>query len=245
MGGELCKGNTKEYTTPVKLPFSDVTTLAGGANHATYDAHGTVYSCGDNKYGELGDGNTSNSTTKVEVTGLAGGTVSTLVSSWGDAGALLSNGKYFDWGYDGAGQLGDGTTGVNSDVPVQVSLPGSVAQAAQGGSLSDNGQTLVMLASGALYAWGNDSAYQLGDGKTASEPSPEPIFPPAGVTYQTLASGGDTSYAISTTGDVYAWGGSHGGQVGDGKRTDAKTPVQVETGAALISATAADVVTAG
>ena len=99
-----------------------------------------------------------------------------------------------------------------------------------------------MLSDGAIYAWGSDGSYQLGDGKTADEPSPELISPPAGVTYQTLASGGETSYAISTAGDVYAWGNSAQGQIGDGKTTAAPQPVEVESGASLISSTSTDVV---
>jgi alpha-tubulin suppressor-like RCC1 family protein len=240
--GELCLGNTAQYTTPVELPFSDVTTLAGGANHATYDSGGTLYSCGSNQYGELGDGSTTSSTVPVQVTGLDGKSVGTLVASFGNAGALLAGGEYFDWGYDAAGQLGNGTTGPSSDVPVQVTLPDPVTQAAQGGSAAFNGQTLVMLSDGSLYAWGNDSTYQLGDDSTANEESPEQIFPPSGVTYQTLASGGNTSYAISTAGNVYAWGNSGEGQVGDGKTAAAKTPVRVESGATLISSTSTDVV---
>jgi alpha-tubulin suppressor-like RCC1 family protein len=241
-GGELCLGNRSEHNKPVRLPLSRVTTLAGAADHATYDAGGTLYSCGSDTYGELGSGNTPSSNTPVRVHVLDGSSVRTLVASWGDTGALLSNGEYFDWGYDGGGQLGNGTTGTNSGVPVHVTLPGSVTQAAQGGSLENNGQTLVMLANGALYAWGNGHYYQLGDGKRANEPSPEQIFPPPGVTYRTLATGGSTSYAISTAGDVYAWGDSADGQVGDGKTTRARKPVRVETGAGLISSTAADVV---
>jgi alpha-tubulin suppressor-like RCC1 family protein len=241
-GGELCLGNTKEQNTPVELPFSDVTTLAGGANHATYDADGTLYSCGTDANGELGDGNTQGSAVPVQVSGLDGQSVTSLVASYGNAGALLSSGEYFDWGYDAAGQLGDGITGQNSDVPVQVTLPDTVTQVAQGGSATTNGQTLVMLSDGSLYAWGNDSTYQLGDGKTTNEPSPEQIFAPSGVTYQTLASGGNTSYAVSTAGGVYAWGNSGEGQVGDGKTTPAKKPVLVETGAGLISSTSTDVV---
>jgi alpha-tubulin suppressor-like RCC1 family protein len=245
--GELCLGTTAEQNIPAELPapITGVTTLDGGANHATYDADGTLYSCGSNTYGELGDGNTTASTTPVEVQDLSGANVSTLVASFGDTGALLTNGSYYDWGENNSGQLGNGTTG-NSGVPVQASLPpGSVVtQVAQGGSFTGNGQTLVMLSTGALYAWGNDSSYQLGDGQRVNEPSPEQISPPNGVTYQTLASGGSTSYAISTAGDVYAWGASSDGEVGDGKKTPALQPVEVESGVNLISSTAADVVVA-
>jgi hypothetical protein len=243
MGGELCLGNRKQYDTPVRLPLplAHVSTLGGGSNHATYDAGGTVYSCGANTDGELGDGGTQSSTTPVQVTGLGSGTVTSVVASWGDAGVLLSNGTYYDWGYNDAGQLGDGTT-AQSDSPVQVTLPGQVAQVAQGGSEAGNGQTLVMLSNGSLYAWGNDASYQLGDGKTGLQTSPERIYAPDGVTYQTLASGGGTSYAISTAGDVYAWGANGSGQVGDGTTAVAKEPVMVESGAATISATSSDVV---
>jgi alpha-tubulin suppressor-like RCC1 family protein len=243
-GGEFCLGNTKEYTTPVELPLplTHVSTLAGALNHATYDAGGTVYSCGASPYGALGDGSTKPSTTPVKVTGLGGQLVTSLVASWGDTGAVLADGAYFDWGYDGAGQLGDGTIGTSSDVPVRVTLPGPVTQAAQGGSLNSNGQTLVLLSDGSVYAWGNDAFYQLGDGKTASEDLPEQIAPPSGVTYRILATGGSTSYAISTAGNVYAWGDSAAGQVGDGTRKPAKRPVEVFSGATTISSTADNVV---
>ena len=50
-GGELCLGTTRIYRTPVELPFTGVTALAGASNHALYDAHGTVYACGQNVNG--------------------------------------------------------------------------------------------------------------------------------------------------------------------------------------------------
>jgi alpha-tubulin suppressor-like RCC1 family protein len=241
-GGEFCGGAATEYTTPVELSLTDVTALAGAADHATYDSGGTLYSCGTNQYGELGDGTFTSSQTPVRVTGLDGADVTSLVASFGDTGALLGNGTYYDWGENNQGQVGDGSTR-DADAPARVALPAAVTQPAQGGSLTSNGQTLVLLAGGALYAWGNDSVYQLGDGRTANEESPELINPPHGVAYRTVATGGSTSYGITAGGDVYAWGGNKGGQVGDGSTTPAQEPVLVESGQALISATASDVVT--
>ncbi len=241
-GGEFCNGSATGYTAPVKLPLAHVTLLAGAADHATYDSAGTLYSCGSNSFGELGNGTTKGSKKPVKVTGLGGTTVTALVASFGDTGALLANGAYYDWGENNNGQVGNGAAGTNADVPVRVALPGRVAQASQGGSVSANGQTLVMLASGALYAWGSNTTYQLGDGTDTNRPAPEQIFPPAGVTYQTLATGGNTSYAITTGGAVYAWGSSIVGQVGDGTRKTAKEPVNVTSGAATISSTSTDVV---
>ena len=68
------------------------------------------------------------------------------------------------------------------------------------------------------------------------------IHPPAGVTYQRLATGSATSYAVSTAGNVHAWGVSHVGQVGNGRTRTAAASVLVASGARSISATANNVV---
>jgi alpha-tubulin suppressor-like RCC1 family protein len=220
-----------------------VTTLAGASNHALYDAAGTVYACGQNVAGDLGDGRMhTGTTTPVRVAGLRGARVTQLVASFANSGALLANGEYLDWGYDGHGQLGAGHLRRSSDVPVRVRLPDRVTQVAQGGSIWSNGQTLVMLSNGSLWAWGNDGAGQLGNGIRGVRPSPVPFRPPAGVTYKSLATGSATSYAVSTTGNVYAWGVSSLGQVGDGHKRTALASVLIAVGAASISATANDVV---
>jgi alpha-tubulin suppressor-like RCC1 family protein len=236
--GDLCLGNARQYPTPVKLPFTHVTAVAGAADHATYDAGGRLYSCGMGVYGELGDGSTKWTNVPVRVRRLSGASVTALVAGFGNTGALLSDGDYYDWGLNSQGQLGNGTLGRSSDVPVRVRLPDPVTQAFEGGNAPNDGQTLVVLSDGSMYAWGADAAFQLGDGKRTAEPSPVKISPPHGVTYQAVASGGDTSYGVSRTGHVYAWGAGKFGAVGDGTRNRARTPVQVERGAtALISST--------
>jgi alpha-tubulin suppressor-like RCC1 family protein len=241
-GGELCLGNTRTYRTPVELPFLDVTAVAGASNHAQYDAHGIVYACGQNGEGDLGTGSWRSTTTPERVAGLAQGSVSTLVASFANSGALLTDGEYLDWGYDGGGQLGDGSVKHRSDVPVQVRLPGRVTQVAQGGSIWENGQTMVMLANGSLWAWGSGGRYQLGDGRRGRRPWPFRFHAPAGVKFVSLASGGITNYAISAAGAVYAWGSGPVGQLGAGSLLVAKAPLRVPATAASISATANNVV---
>lgn len=240
-GGELCLANTRTYATPVRLPLSGVTAVAGASNHAVYDAGGTVYACGQNLDGVLGDGSRRSTTTPRKVAGLDGSAVTELVASFANAGALLADGEYFDWGYDADGQLGDGHIGRSSDVPVRVGLPHPVAQVAQGGSIWGNGQTLVKLSDGSLWAWGANFNGQLGNETTGMEPYPVRFYPPAGVTYKSLATGSATSYAISATGRVYAWGVSFVGQVGDGTTLTALGPVRVAFRATMISSTANNV----
>jgi alpha-tubulin suppressor-like RCC1 family protein len=240
-GGELCMGNHKTYFTPVRLPLSHVTSAAGASNHDLYDANGTVYACGQNLAGSLGDGTMRNSTRPVKVAGLNGSLVTQLVTAFANSGALLSNGQYYDWGYDANGQLGDGKLGKNSDAPVLVHLPGPVMQVTQGGSIWGNGQTLVILSDGSMYSWGANSSYQLGTGTLGQEASPVQFHAPPGVTYAQLATGSATSYGVTTAGQVYAWGISFAGQVGNGTNHPVKSPVLVASGVTAISATANNV----
>ena len=246
-GGEDCLGNTGSSDVPVpiiSLP-APVTALAGADQHAVYDAAGRLYSCGQDTNGVLGDGKKGvNSTTPVRVLNLDGAQVTALTESQDNAGALLSNGIYYDWGANQWGQLGDGTTKYSA-VPVPVSLPARVSQVTQGGSAPTNGQVLAMLTNGTLYAWGCDAVYQLGDHRTVSEPSPVPFSPPPGVIYTKLATGGDTSYAIDAFGRVWSWGGGNAGQIGNGVRATAKAALQMDSGASFISSTASDVAVAG
>jgi alpha-tubulin suppressor-like RCC1 family protein len=240
-GGELCLGSKKLYATPVRLPLSHVTAVAGASTHALFDAAGTVYACGQNLDGDLGDGSWHGSTRPVTVARISGLQVVKLVASFANSGALLANGKYFDWGYNGAGQLGDGKAGRASDVPVRVRLRAGVSQVAQGGSIWSNGQTLVMLTDGSLWSWGSDRAGQLGNGSRTRAPRPVRFHAPDGVTYQSLATGSATSYAVASNGAVYAWGVSYEGQLGNGYLDPALTPVQIASGATAISSTANNV----
>jgi hypothetical protein len=53
------------------------------------------------------DRDRAGSSTPVKVPGLRGSSVIKLVAAFANSGALLSNGEYFDWGYDAGGQLGN------------------------------------------------------------------------------------------------------------------------------------------
>ena len=240
-GGEFCLGNHQMYSTPVQLPFTDVTTLAGADAHALYDARGTVYACGEGMQGELGDGSTADSTRPVRVAVLGGLPVVKLVAAFANSGALLSDGRYYDWGYDADGQVGDGRTGHFADVPVRVDLPGPVVQVAQGGSIWHNGQTLALLADGTVWAWGANWEGQLDNGLTGTGPVPVPVTLPAGTTASGLATGSGTCYVMTTAGTVYAWGANYAGQIGNGSTAQAPAPVLVATDATQISSTANNV----
>jgi alpha-tubulin suppressor-like RCC1 family protein len=239
--GDLCLSGLLQLR-PAQIPLRDVTLATGARTHSLFESGGRTYACGSGSAGELGDGSTASSSKPVPVTGLPATTsVTALVSSWEGSGALLSNGAYYDWGYNAAGQLGDDRT-ADSDVPVRVKLPAAVRQVSQGGSLGNNGQTVAILSDKSVWAWGNGTKGQLGDGSLADSDIPVRVHVPAGVTFTTVNSGGYSCYAIDGSGRLWAWGGNQNGQLGTGSTARIETtPVDVGIHLTQVSSTASNV----
>jgi alpha-tubulin suppressor-like RCC1 family protein len=236
--GDLCLSGLTELR-PSQLSLSDVTLATGARTHSLFDSAGKVYACGSGEYGVLGTGSTTSSSTPVPVVGLPStARVIALTSSWEGSGALLGNGSYFDWGYNAAGQLGNGTT-TDSAVPVPVTLPAAVRQVFQGGSGAKNGQTVAILANGSVWAWGDNDRGQLGVGTKVSSEVPLRVEVPNGVTFVKVSSGGYASYAIDRSGRLWAWGDNRSGQLGTGSRvTMATKAVSVGLRLTQVSSTA-------
>lgn len=241
VAGDLCLPGLTELR-PSRLPVGDVTLATGARTHSLFEAASRVYACGSGEYGVLGDGSTASSATPSPVVGLPhAAKVTALTSSWGGSGALLGNGAYYDWGYNAAGQLGDGST-ADSDVPVRVELPAAVRQVSQGGSGPANGQTVAVLANGSVWAWGDNANGQLGDGSRTGADVPVRVRVPSGVTFASVDSGGYSSYAIDGSGRLWAWGGNQNGQLGTGGRQRVATrPVDVGVHLTQVSSTASNV----
>jgi alpha-tubulin suppressor-like RCC1 family protein len=238
---DLCLSGLIEKQ-PEQLPLSDVTLATGARTHALVDAHRTVYSCGSGDAGELGNGSTASASTPTPVVGLPSGVgVTALTSSWEGSGALLRNGDYYNWGYNAAGQLGNGTT-TNSAVPVMVDLPDPVMQVFQGGSGAKNGQTIAILRNRAVWTWGNNDRGQLGIGSRRDSDVPVQVHVPKHVDFVSVSSGGFATYAIDQTGRLWAWGDNRSGQLGTGSGTGLATlPVKVGTLLTQVSSTAQNV----
>jgi alpha-tubulin suppressor-like RCC1 family protein len=229
-------------TRPEQIPLTDVTLATGARTHALFSSGGTVYACGGGDAGELGNGSTNPTATPTPVEGLPTGVqVTALTSSWEGSGARLADGTYYNWGYNAAGQLGDGTT-TDSAVPVKVDLPERVTQVFQGGSGAKNGQTIAILSDGSVWTWGSNSMGQLGIGTRVPSTTPVKVHVPTGVSFVKVNSGGYASYAIDGSGRLWAWGSNNEGQLGtDGTKPFETLPVDVGLTLTQVSSTAQNV----
>ena len=212
---------------------------------------GRVYAWGDDKFGQLGAGwfwehrgckPDPCSTLPVAVS-LPRGVTATAVSE-GDGVSLAvgSDGKVYAWGDNQLGQLGDGSTD-SSPVPVRVSLPSGRAIAVSAGINT----SLAVSSDGRVYAWGDNSDGQLGDGSTtgpqtcegeACSTSPVAVSLPGGVAAAAVSEGREVSLALGSNGSAYSWGNNSFGQLGNGSRVSSPMPVQPLFPAGIPTATA-------
>jgi alpha-tubulin suppressor-like RCC1 family protein len=245
---QFCQPHPGFLMYPVRLRMSDVTLADGALKHTIYDTHGHVVSCGTGPHGQLGNGTSGNHTQTgkpVAVEGLPQGHVVALESSWGNAGVLMGNGDYYDWGYNRSGQVGDGAR-TDATSAVEVGLIAPVKRIFQGGSYGNNGQTIAVLRGGSIWEWGNGRFGQMGNGTANSEDIPTEFDGLDRHRIVNVASGGLTNYAVGRSGDLWAWGDNLTGELGIGSTTrKVEFPVHVPVKVSQVSSTAHNTVALG
>ena len=103
--------------------------------------------------------------------------------------------ELYGWGYNANGQLGNGTT-TNYGTPQKVSLPSGIKPRPLPSGAT---HSLAVGSNGKLYAWGNNTNGQLGNGTTNASTTPVVVSLPAGVTATAVAAGTDHSVALART----------------------------------------------
>ena len=234
--GQLGDGTTTNHYTPVAVSglSSGVTAIAAGSYHTCALTNtGGVLCWGNNWYGQLGDGTTTNRYAPVAVNGLSSGVVAIAAGGFFHTCALTNTGGVLCWGNNWYGQLGDGTT-TNRYAPAAVSgLSSGVTAIA-----ADGDHTCALTNTGGVLCWGNNWYGQLGDGTTTWPYSPVAVSGlSSGIT--AIVVGGDHTCALTNTRGVLCWGNNYYGQLGDGTTTNRYTPVAVSglsSGVAAIAA---------
>jgi alpha-tubulin suppressor-like RCC1 family protein len=220
--GDGTSGNNRLTPVPVSGLSSGVAAISIGFEFScALRTAGAVLCWGSNSNGRLGDGtNAFDRLTPTPVVGLSAGVAAISTSQNAHSCAVTTAGAVRCWGFNGAGQLGDGTT-IDRLTSVAVpSLSSGVASVAAGGSHS-----CAVTTTGAARCWGNNFAGRLGDGTTTDRLVPTQVVGlSSGVAAIALHSGAQ-GCALTTAGAVRCWGLNDNGELGDGTTTQRLTPV--------------------
>lgn len=224
--GELGDGSTNDSYIPVSVEnVGNVSQIAqsGEGSACAVASTGKAWCWGENEYGELGNGKTSDASIPVQVKGLPSNPV--VIATGGgfngtsDAGAfacaVITNGDVWCWGYDGDGQLGDGVPEDTSPhtKPVKVSLPGP-ARDVVGGSY----HACALLDDGSVWCWGDNNFGELGNGGSPTSSSTPLEVPSLTSNVLEISSDGATSTCalLLSPAQVQCWGSNFYDELGDG-----------------------------
>jgi alpha-tubulin suppressor-like RCC1 family protein len=231
--GQLGDGSTTDRSVPVQVGTeSRWASVAAGNDHSVgIKTDGSLWSWGYAEFGDLGTGTPS--TTAVQSTPVQVGTDLNWVSAASGGFhtvAIKTDRTLWAWGYNGTGQLGDGTT-IDRLAPVQVGAGTPWASVAASGN-----HTVAVGTDGSLWGWGDNSTGQVGDGTTTNRSAPVRVG--TDTRWASAAAGWGHTAAVKTDGTLWTWGWNVSGQLGDGTATDRSTPGQLgtDTGWASVSA---------
>jgi alpha-tubulin suppressor-like RCC1 family protein len=193
---------------------------AGGYHTCSVSVVGGVKCWGQNYEGVLGDGTTINRNTPVDVIGLSSG-IGDVSAGTNHTCALTVNGGVKCWGWNGSGELGDGTTN-QSTTPVDVvGMSNGVSALSAGRS-----HTCTLSETGGVKCWGDNEYGQLGDGTTDDKSTPVDVLGlSSGV--KAISAGVNHTCVLTEAGGVKCWGNNEYGQLGDSTSTNKLTPVEM------------------
>lgn len=235
--GKLGDGTIVPAPLPVSVyGLTAMSLLMAGEHHSCAINNGALKCWGRNDNGQLGDGTTSNALTAIGTTVLG----APFISSYYTHSCMTFDGNVKCWGEGANGQLGNGST-ADQYVPVDVVtfLGGSLLSSVS--ALSVGSEFSCATTKGGAKCWGLNSVYQLGTDLGDSEfPAPINSFGAIGSGVTHIATGNQHGCAfVHTVGGggsrTVCWGSNSSGQLGDNNvGTDASSPVDVLTGAALL-----------
>ena len=210
--GQLGDGTRELSNVPVDVVGLDwhVVQVAVGRQHVcALTSRGGVKCWGRNDIGQVGDGTIVDRTTPVAVIGLASGVRSITAGGYHTC-AVMDTGGVKCWGYNGNGQLGDGTLG-NKVTPADVSGLSAGVVSVAGGDL----HTCAVTTGGGAKCWGDNSEGQVGDGTMLTRTLPVDV---SGLTsgVRVMALGWRHTCAVTSGGGMKCWGRQYHGQLGNG-----------------------------
>jgi alpha-tubulin suppressor-like RCC1 family protein len=189
---------------------------------------GAVWTWGDGRRGQLGNGDIVGTTVPVRVFGL--NDVIQVAGGFDTGYALRSDGTVWSWGTGAFGQSGTGAGPARrSPVPLRIPDLDDVTAIAAGAATG-----YALRSDNTVWAWGDGSNGRLGDGDDERY-STVPVQVAVGQDAVAVAGGNLNGYAVRHDGTVSAWGSNVVGGLGNPIVGGVTTTVSGLTGATAVA----------
>lgn len=199
--------------------------VKAGSSHSLFLKNdGTVWACGYNSNGQLGDGTTTTRLAPVQVNGLTN--IIALAGGGSHSLFLKNDGTAWACGKNFNGQLGDSTT-IDRSTPVLVKgIAGCTAISA-----GLNHSLFLTNYFDLALACGDNTYGALGNNTTISQTKPVSVM----YSIKKISAGGSHSLFLKNDSTVWACGRNNQGQLGDSTTTGKLVPVKVKNISGCVS----------
>lgn len=255
---EVLEGTGTPFTNVIQVAASWQSAAGNAFSAALVDPDGSgnniqIYAWGANNAGQLGNHSVPPSLfpSSAAPVGVCSTSTPTLggwlhdvymVATGEEYGvALTTSGEVHAWGQNALGQLGTGVAGSYRNYTAAVQYNDNVTSGPLTGQWTVAAGSRHALSIGAdnqIWAWGDNASKQLGQSTTVTAtniPVAKPVVGlPAGVSWFQVAAGDSTSAAVASNGEIWVWGNSANGRLGDGLTTATPTPRRVKANATTI-----------
>lgn len=239
-------GGTYQSTPGLVSLSGRVTDVSAGNNSTCAIANGQAYCWGDNTNKQLGDGTTTARPTPVKVNGH--GNLSTLtdvtnISVGTKHACAVAGGDMYCWGDNTNGQLGLGTSNDGNHDPTKLTggtanLPKTAGLTPVASAVSAGSDFTCGIFNASVSCWGDNSNGRTGLGTTSGNTLiPTALGGSPGTYYaESVSAGGSHACAIldgnssKTNGNLFCWGSTANGRVGNNSTSPDVSTATVITG---------------
>uniref|UniRef100_A0A8C2HR54 E3 ubiquitin-protein ligase HERC1 n=1 Tax=Cyprinus carpio TaxID=7962 RepID=A0A8C2HR54_CYPCA len=207
--GRLGLGDSNNQSMPKKLVLEPPRTMRKVSSSKGSDGHtlavtaeGEVFSWGDGDYGKLGHGNSATQKYPKIIQGpLLGKVVVCVSAGYRHSAAVTNDGELYTWGEGDFGRLGHSDSH-SRNMPTLVKDISGVGQVACGSS-----HTIAVAQDGRIvWSFGGGDNGKLGHGDTNRVYRPKVIEALHGFIIRKVCAGSQSSLALTSAGQVFAWG---------------------------------------
>ncbi len=233
--------------TSTSLMMDALPTSMGQNYSGSLTSEGRVFVWGLNGSGQLGDGSTTKREKPVEITAgfdlAPSDKIQSLHFGANHSAAISSLNRVFIWGWNFNSRLGFNDT-TNRNTPTEITSLFNLDTASNEFIQSIKlgwASSFALTSTGRVFSWGENSLGQLGDGTFNPKGSPVDITskflldPNTNEKVTYLSSSYESMFALTSAGNIFAWGDNTDGKLGDDTTTNRNTPTNITSRFGLLN----------